>query len=61
MIWASSGCPGTPLGPVLGSLRGHLGASRAVGRLTWAAWERLGTSFRILGAPGGRLGPSWSA
>eukprot|EP00959_Pyramimonas_sp_CCMP1952_P316590 6626559-Pyramimonas_sp.AAC.1 len=31
-------------------------ASRAFGRLTWAAWERFGPSFRILGAPAGPPG-----
>eukprot|EP00959_Pyramimonas_sp_CCMP1952_P073138 1528737-Pyramimonas_sp.AAC.1 len=35
-----------------------LGSLESRRRLTWAAWERFGPSFRILGVPGRHLGPS---
>ena len=64
---ASSGPLGTPLGALFGPLGGLLvnssailGAWRAVGRLSWAAWERLGPFVCSLGGSWGRLGPSWA-
>eukprot|EP00959_Pyramimonas_sp_CCMP1952_P254751 5320881-Pyramimonas_sp.AAC.1 len=45
----------------MGPLGGLLGAWRVVGSRSWAAWERLGPTFRILAAPWGSLGPSSGA
>ena len=59
-MFPSSGSLGTPLGALLGPLGGLLGAWSAVGRLSWAAWERLGPFVCVLGNSWGRFGPSWA-
>eukprot|EP00959_Pyramimonas_sp_CCMP1952_P290192 6069779-Pyramimonas_sp.AAC.1 len=54
MMLASSGRPRTPLGPLLGHPGGYLGASRAVGRLTWLLGSVLDHPFACSGLPSSR-------